>query len=178
VHARLVLELRVGAAPGDAGDDLLDAPGRPARHRENLDAPPEALGEARVHPEQIGGEQGGLLAAGAGPDLEQDVLLVVRILGHEQLFERLLQPLLLARQLPLFLTRHLAHLGVLLHLARFVDALADLAVLTQRFDQLTQIRVLLAELLHLLAVRQHSRVREEPGELLVAVLYRGKLIEQ
>ena len=49
----------------------------------------------RVHAEQIGREQRRLLAAGAGPDLEQDVLVVVRILGHEQLFERLLEPLLL-----------------------------------------------------------------------------------
>ena len=40
---------------------------------------------ARVHPEQVAGEDGRLVAARAGPDLQEDVLVVARVLGDEQL---------------------------------------------------------------------------------------------
>ena len=119
VHARFVLELRVRALARDAGRHFLDAARRRARHRQDLDLPAPPLGEAGVHAEQIGREQRRFFAARAGADLEDDVLVVVGILGHEQHFERLLQPLLLGGELGLFLARQVAHLGILLQLARF-----------------------------------------------------------
>jgi hypothetical protein len=140
--------------------------------------PAAALGEARVHAEQIGREQGGFLAPRAGADLEDDVLVVVGILGHQQLFERLLQPLLLAAELGLLLARQIAHLRILLHLARLGHALVDIAVQPQRLDQLPDVRVLLAQLLHLLAVRQHGRIGEHRRQLLVAGLDGQELGEQ
>ena len=45
---------------------------------------PVALGVAGVHAEEVGREERGLVAAGAGADLEDRVLLVVRVLGDEQ----------------------------------------------------------------------------------------------
>ena len=52
-----------------------------------------ALGVAGVHAVQVAGEQRGLVAAGAGADLDDDVLVVVRVaLDHLQpdlLLERL-----------------------------------------------------------------------------------------
>ena len=39
---------------------------------------------ARVHPQQLRGEQRGLLAAGPGPDLHDDVPVVVRVARQER----------------------------------------------------------------------------------------------
>ena len=43
-----------------------------------------ALGVADVHPVELGGEQRGLLAAGAGPDLDDHVAVVVRVARQER----------------------------------------------------------------------------------------------
>ena len=94
---------------------------------EHLDLPAARLGEARVHAEQIGGEQRRLLAAGAGADLEDGVLVVARVPGHEQPPD-----LAVLRRVLLLEARHLAagelrELGVALgeHLARARQLLAD-----------------------------------------------------
>ena len=50
-----------------------------------------ALGVADVHPVELGGEQGRLLAAGAGPDLQDHVAIVVRVAREEQDLELLEQ---------------------------------------------------------------------------------------
>ena len=42
------------------------------------------LGPARVHAKQIGREEPCFVASGAGSDFDDDVLLVVGILGHQQ----------------------------------------------------------------------------------------------
>ena len=46
-----------------------------------LEAQP--FGVAGVHLHQLAGEQGGLVAAGAGPDLDDHVLVVVRVAVYE-----------------------------------------------------------------------------------------------
>ena len=79
VRAGLELELRIGAAADDAADDLAVAAVLAGALAEHLDAPALALGVARVHPEQVAGEDRGLVAAGAGADLEEDVALVARV---------------------------------------------------------------------------------------------------
>ena len=48
-----------------------------------------ARGVARVHPQQLRREQGGLVATRAGPDLEDDVAIVVRVARQEQHLELL-----------------------------------------------------------------------------------------
>ena len=71
------------------------------------------LGVAAVHAEQVGGEQGRLVAAGAGAHLEDGALFVGCILGQEVHAQLLLQlrqtgidlAELLLRQLPEVLCR-------------------------------------------------------------------------
>ena len=77
--ARLELEFGIGALPGDAQDHFLVTAhvGFAARNHFNL--PALALGVARVHAEQIGGEQGRLFAAGAGANFEEQITFVIRI---------------------------------------------------------------------------------------------------
>ena len=50
---------------------------------DDLGLPAVQLGVAAVHAEQVGGEQGGLVAAGAGAHLQDGALLVGGILGQQ-----------------------------------------------------------------------------------------------
>ena len=84
VHAALVLQLAVDAAPLDHRDDFLEPADAGVVARHELDPPALALRVPAVHPKQLGGEQRRFVAAGAGPDFEHDVLLVVRVLRDEQ----------------------------------------------------------------------------------------------
>src|SRR2546426_320724 len=49
--------------------------------------PPRPVGVARVHAEELGGEEARLVAARAGTDLEHRVARVVGVLGEEELLE-------------------------------------------------------------------------------------------
>ncbi len=94
VDAPLVLEAGEGAFPLDDRLDFLEAaPAARLGAVDDLDPPAAPLGVADVHPEQLLGEEGGLVAAGPGADLEDDVLAVVRVLREEEdpdlLLERL-----------------------------------------------------------------------------------------
>ena len=112
VHAALVLQLAVGAAPFDRRDDFLDAADIALARRHHLDAPALHLGELPVHAEELVGEQRGFLAAGAGANLQHDVLLIVGILRNEQNLDfgqQRVAPLFEAAQLFL---GELAHVGV------------------------------------------------------------------
>ena len=71
---------------------------------------PLPLGEPQVHAQQVAGEQRRLLAALPRLDLEDDVLVVVRVARHEQVLEPLLQ-LLAARGELLGLGRERGVLG-------------------------------------------------------------------
>ncbi len=59
---------------------------------EDFDLPAVLLGEAEVHAEDLGDEERGFIAAGAGAELEDDVLLVVGVLGQEQDLQLFLGP--------------------------------------------------------------------------------------
>jgi hypothetical protein len=87
VAARFELELGIRAEADDARDDLLV----PAEVRgvlgDHLDLPAVAFREARVHAEQIAGENRRLVAARAGADLEKDVALVVRVLRQQHFLQ-------------------------------------------------------------------------------------------
>src|SRR5439155_25720329 len=126
VHATLVAQLGVDAVAFDHGDDFLDAALARPRHGDDVDLPALALGEPGVHAEGLRDEQGRLLAARAGPDLEQHVLLVVGVLGQEESGDLLVErvaPGLLRAQL---LVGHLPQLGVGLRADQLLD-LGDLA---------------------------------------------------
>ncbi len=84
VHAALELEPAVRTVAGDLEDRLLDP--ADARLVEAHEVRPEAVleGVARVHPQQLRREQRGLLAAGAGPDLDDDVAIVVGVARQER----------------------------------------------------------------------------------------------
>jgi hypothetical protein len=128
------------------------------------------VGIARQHPVEVGGEQAGLLAARARPDLDDHVLLVVRVrLDHRQpdLLLELPEPLLRGAQ-------ELTHLGVVAVLGqqlacarRVVGRAAPL--LGQPLGRLER-PVGAADLGVAPLVAHHLRVRHLLGELVEAAL--------
>ena len=93
VRAALELEDRVGALAAHFEGDLLEAARLGGRLREDVGGEAAQLGVAGQHLVEVAGEERRLVAAGAGADLDDHVLLVVRVpFDHRQadlLFERL-----------------------------------------------------------------------------------------
>ena len=67
----------------------MNPPAVPSLDRQNLDVPPLPLGVFDVHAKEIAGEQGRLVAARAGPHLENRVALVGGIFRQERDADRL-----------------------------------------------------------------------------------------
>ena len=84
MDAALELEAAVGAVAVDLDDRLLDAADAGLVEAQDLRREAVPLGVAQVHPEQLAGEQRGLLAAGAGPDLDDHVAVVVGVARQQQ----------------------------------------------------------------------------------------------
>ena len=109
---------------------------------------PRDLGVARVHAEEVGGEERGLVAARAGAYLDDDVLLVARVRRQQSAPDVLFQSLLLlAEAVHLFAGERL-HIGVVRLFqqgARIGDAPLCLAVPSVQRHNLFQRRPLLGE---------------------------------
>ena len=93
VAAGLELEARVRALADQARDHLLEAAELGHALRDDLHLPAAALGIARVHAEHVAGKQRGLVAAGAGAHLDEQVAIVVRVARQQRLLQLGLQPL-------------------------------------------------------------------------------------
>ena len=88
-------------------------------------------------------EQGRLVAAGAGADFQDGVLLVGRILGQQHALHGLLelgQALLQRRRL---LLRHRLHVGIGGHRLGVLQLLLGLAQLVDRLDQRPEVGIFL-----------------------------------
>jgi hypothetical protein len=82
--SRFEFERGVCAATDDPADDLLVAAVFARAFAQNLDFPALGFCEARIHAEQIAGENGGFVSAGAGAHLEENIAVVLRILRDQQ----------------------------------------------------------------------------------------------
>jgi hypothetical protein len=142
------------AQAGDGGVDDLGLPAVP-------------LGEPLVHPQQIAREEGGLVPALARLDLEDRVALVVRVLGHQQYPQPVLEGRLGHREVV-----RLPGEGRVLprQLERGLLVLADLLPLAVGVDDRRQLRVPLGERPGLIRVRVHVRIGE--GTLQLGMLTR------
>ena len=92
VAAGFELEFRVGALADDPGDDLLVAADLRALCEMISTCQRLRSAIARIHAEQVAGEQRRFVAAGAGADFEEDVALVVGVLGQQLLLQFGLEP--------------------------------------------------------------------------------------
>src|ERR1700682_3397531 len=82
VHAVFEFQLCKGAAATHLGDDFLEAAHGAFAGGDHLDLPALQACKTLIHPEQVAGEQGGLVAAGAGADFQDDVAIVHGVLGQ------------------------------------------------------------------------------------------------
>jgi hypothetical protein len=98
---------------------------------------------ALVHAEQVGREERGLVAAGAGADFEDGVLLVGRILGQEHALHRALQfRQALAQFGGLFLGDRL-HVGIRGHRLGILQFALGLVPLVHRLHERSEIGIFL-----------------------------------
>jgi hypothetical protein len=83
VRAGLEFQLAVDVVAFDAGDDFFIAAVLAFVLGEDLHAPAAPFGIARIHAEQVAGENRRLVATGAGADFEKHVAPVIRVLGQQ-----------------------------------------------------------------------------------------------
>ena len=98
--AALVAQVRIDVVAADAEDDFLEAALLAGAEGDVLDLPAHVAGVVGVHVVEVAGEQGGLVAAGAGPDFHDDAAEVLARLDQQQVFEPRLQGLARARAAP------------------------------------------------------------------------------
>ncbi len=175
VHAALELEPAVRALPFDGRDDLLQPAEPGLTGAQDLDAPAPRLGIARVHAEELGGEEARLLAAGAGADLEQHAAIVVRVARQQQHLQLGFERVVLELQAGKLLEREGADVLVGIVQKRLValDLLLQLLPRPIAMDDLLDSRTLLAELRELFAVGDDVGRDEQILELDVSRLHRG-----
>ena len=112
MNARFVFEFGEGAAAVDFGDDFFIAAHRAFARGHQLDLPSLLGGIALVHAEQVAGEQGGLVSAGAGADFENHIALVHRVLGQKRKPQPMLECGAPGLELGLFRFRNRAHFRI------------------------------------------------------------------
>ena len=83
VDAGLVLHLRVDLVAFEDGGNVFETADVGGGLGEDFDFPAVLLGEAEVHAEDLGDEERGLVSAGGGAELDDDVLVVVGVFGEE-----------------------------------------------------------------------------------------------
>ena len=150
----------------------------PARGRrravEHVDAPAPGLRVPLVHPVEIGGEEGGLLAAGACPDLDNHILLVGGITRKQRQREFALEMLERRGEPLLLLAPESTQLGVALRIrrgrSRVVECLRRLAILAVEPDDALETRPLSRDLPHPPVIGDHLRIGQQAGQLVEARL--------
>ncbi len=113
--AGLEFQARIDAGTDDAADDLAIAAEIRFAGRDDLDLPALALGIARIHAEEVAGEQRRFVAASAGADFENDALLVVGVARKQQFLQLDLEFGQARLDRGDLLVGELAHLGVAAH---------------------------------------------------------------
>jgi hypothetical protein len=179
VDARLVLHLGVDLFAFEDGGDVLEAADVGVSLREDFDLPSVLLGEAQIHAKDLGNEERGLVATGAGAKLDDDVLFVVRIFGQEQDFEFFLHGGEARLEIGELRLGHLAQVGVGFgeHGFGVRNGVAEAAVLTELFDGWLEVAVLLGDLAIVLLVVDDAGIAELAGEVFVAGFGLVKAVE-
>ncbi len=129
----------------------------------HLDLPAGGLRKAGVHPEKIFREEPRLIPPRAGPDLEKDVLLIVRVPGQQKDPQPVRQGFQGLLQLGQFLPGQFLQLFVALPEERLIllDTEAGLLVFAEGLDQGVEIGMFLGILLIDPLLADDGRVAQE-----------------
>ena len=164
----LELHLRVDLVALDAERDFLEAAALGLVRVDLLDLPLLELGVARVHAVEVAREDGGLVAARARADLDDDVLVVVRVAGQQHDLELVLelgQPRLELLDLLGGELLHVLSRSRCAALLRLVELLGGREVLAGLLGELGLRALLLGQPRVLLLVAEHGRIAELGGQL-------------
>jgi hypothetical protein len=178
VRAPLELEVAESAPPFD-GDDDLPEPAQTARARgEHLGLPTHSLRVAGIHPEEVTSKERRLFAARAGTDLDDRVLLVVRILRQEHQDELPLHRLAAGHELPELLLGEIPKLPFRLldQPLGFCELPLELLELAELCDNVRQLGVRAGRLLEPLLVPSQVGVAQLLGEAIISHFDVTKLI--
>ena len=139
----------------------------------HLHLPAAGFRKARIHPEEVFGEEPRLVASRAGPDLEKDVLLVVRVLRQEQDLESLLQVFQRLLQLGQFLLGQFPQpfVAVPEQFLILLDMAAGSLVLAEGLHQGAEIGMLLGVFLIDPLLADDGRIAEELLQFQIARFY-------
>src|SRR4029453_6893157 len=181
VDAALELQPAPRAAAVDEQDHVLEPAdtGRAGVHR--LDPPTLALSVLRVHAGEIRGEQRRFVAAGAGANLHEDVLLVIRVARQQEALQLLLERGLLAGEVVDLRLGQLGELAVAAlgqDVAGLADAAEHLAVSREALDDLDGVGMLFPEAGVLRGLGEDRRVRQEAGDLVRPLFDLAELVKQ
>ena len=169
VHAALELEPAVGAVAAHLDDGLLDAIDAGLVQAEHLRLEAVAVRVARVHTEDLGGEQRRLVATRPCADLEDHVAIVVRVAWQQQDAQLLQQPALLALEVRDLVAGHLAEIVIAFahvsHLARAASSRRTSA--TERLHGRLESRELTTESADLVRIGAHLGPRQLRLEIVV-----------
>ncbi len=171
MHSAFVLELAVDLVAVDQRDDFFEpAHGGFAAGRD-FKFPALRFAVARVHAENLGREQGCLIAPGAGANFEHHVLFVVGILGQQQNFELLFDLQFFGLELRHLLLRHGLQLGIRLlqHGTGLLKAILHLLPLAVFEDGCLDLASRLGDLAVLAGVADHGRIGHLAGHLVEAL---------
>ena len=180
MDAALEFEPAVGVVPIHHADDFLEAAQAGRTRTEDFHAPLPLFGIVRIHPKQVRGEQAGFLAAGAGPDFQQHVLFVQRVLGQQQESQLVFECRSALAEFFDLAVGHLAQFGVAIveQGAAVFQIGTDFPPLAETGHDFLEPRVLLGELGVLLGVAGHFGQTQAAFDVFVAALDFGELAEQ
>ena len=164
VDAAFVFQTTVGAPSRDQGNHLLEAP-HPACGRavHDLDLPAGGFREAGIHPEEVLRKKARLIPARSGPDLEENVLLIVRIPWQQQDLQPFRERFQGFLQLGQFFPDELLQLLVALPEQRLVllDADPGFFIFAKGFDKRIEVGMLLGVFLIDPGLADNGRVAQK-----------------
>ncbi len=180
MRAGLELELGVDVVALDAGNHFLVTAVLALALGKDLHAPALFLGVARIHAEQVAGEDRRLVAAGTGTDFQEHVAPVVRVLGQQHALQIGFQGFELRLGLGHFLLGHLAHVGIAVLEQRLgaFEVLLDLAQLAIGDDHRLDLGVFARIGAEAVLVTDDLGIAEQRGELFETVLQDVQLVQQ
>jgi len=174
VHAGLELHLRVDLLAPDPERDLLVAAALRLARVDLLGLPVLQVGVAHVHAVQVAREDRRLVATGTCPDLDDDVLVVVRVAGEHHHLELVLEPRDARLDRLDLVGGHLLEVGVALgplHLLGRLQLVAGQDVLPRLVGQRLAGTVLAGQPGILLLVLHDRRIAQASGQVVVGPQY-------
>jgi hypothetical protein len=167
VGTAFVFETAVHPFALDQGHNLLEAAHTGGVVIHHLYLPVAALGITAVHFIEVAGKQAGFVAAGTGPDFQQNVLLIQGIFGDQQLLELLFQAFFFPFQAFDLLFGQIFDLRIIIpeQLEALVELGIDLLIGPEGLNDFRYIGMLAGIFLVGRAILQHIRIAQQGLQL-------------